>query len=141
MMQLEMFINFNGNCREAAEFYAGVFKSSVNNLMTYGEAPPDPGYTVPETDKDRIIYAGIPFGNMVMMLMDYPSDSEMTVGDNIHPTISTDEKDEVTRIFNELKEGGEVFVELGATFFSEWYGMVKDKFGVTWQILHYVRPA
>ena len=43
-MQLELFINFNGNCREAVEFYAKVFKSSVNNLMTYGEAPPDPDY-------------------------------------------------------------------------------------------------
>ena len=38
-MQLEMFINFNGNCREAVEFYAKVFKSTVNNLMTYGDAP------------------------------------------------------------------------------------------------------
>ena len=138
-MQLEMFINFNGNCREAVEFYAKVFKSSVNNLMTYGDAPPDPNYTVAEADKDRIMYAGIPLGGMVVMFMDYPSASPMVMGDNIHPTVSTDDKDEVTRLFNELKEGGEVYAELGQTFFSEWYGMVEDKFGVTWQILHYVR--
>ena len=136
-MKLELFINFNGNCREAVEFYAKVFKSEVHNLMTYGEAPPDPSYTVPETDKNRIMYAGIPFGGMVMMFMDYPSGSEMTVGDNIHPTISTDNKDEITRLYNKLKEGGEVYAELGQTFFSEWYGMVKDKFGVIWQILYY----
>jgi PhnB protein len=136
-MKLEMFINFNGNCREAVEFYAKVFKSTVNNLMTYGDAPPDPNYTMPEADKDRIMYAGIPFGGMVMMFMDYPSGSDMVVGDNIHPTISTNDKDEITRIFSELKEGGEVYMELGKTFFSEWYGMVKDKFGVTWQILYY----
>ena len=139
-MQLEMFINFNGNCREAVEFYARVFKSTVNNLMTYGDAPPDPNYAMPEADKDRVMYAGIPFGGMTVMFMDYPSGSEMAVGDNIHPTISADDKDEVTRIFNELKEGGEVRAELGRTFFSEWYGMVTDKFGVTWQILHYIRP-
>ncbi|MCL1919033.1 MAG: VOC family protein [Peptococcaceae bacterium] len=139
-MQLEMFINFNGNCREAVEFYAKVFKSTVNNLMTYGDAPPDPNYTVPEADKNRIMYAGIPFGNMTVMFMDYPSGSLMTMGDNIHPTISTDNKDEVTRLFNELKEDGEVVAELNQVFFSEWYGMVKDKFGVTWQILHYTRP-
>ena len=138
-MKLEMFINFNGNCRDAVEFYAKVFKSAVNNLMTYGEAPPVQGYTVREADKDRIMYAGIPFGGMTVMFMDYPSDSEMVMGDNIHPTISTDNKDEITRMFNELKESGEVYAELGQTFFSEWYGMVKDKFGVTWQILHYVQ--
>ena len=137
---VEMFINFNGNCREAVEFYAKVFKSTVNNLMTYSDAPPDPSYTVPEADMGRIMYAGIPFGGMTMMFMDYPSGSDMVVGDNIHPTISVDDKDEVTRLFNELKEGGEVYMDLGQTFFSEWYGMVKDKFGVTWQILHYARP-
>ena len=138
-MKLELFINFNGNCREAVDFYAKVFKSEVHNLMTYGDAPQDPNYPVSDSDKNRIMYAGIPFGDMTVMFMDYPSDSPMTMGDNIHPTISTDNKDEVTRLFNELKMGGEVHMELGKTFFSEWYGMVKDKYGVTWQILHYVK--
>ena len=138
-MQLEMFVNFNGNCREAVEFYAKVFKSTVNNLMTYGDAPSDPNHTLNEVDKDRIMYAGIPLENMVLMFMDAPSDHPLTVGDNITPTISTGDKDEVTRLFNELKEGGEVFMELQQAFFSEWYGMVKDKFGVIWQILHYTR--
>ena len=136
-MQLEMFINFNGNCREAAEFYAKVFKSTVNNLMTYGEAPPDPNYPLNEADRDRIMYAGIPVGGMVLMFMDAPADHPLTMGDSITPTISTCNKDEVTELFNELKEGGEVIMELGQAFFSELYGMVKDKFGVIWQILHY----
>ena len=139
-MLMEMFINFNGNCREAVEFYAKVFKSEVHNLMTYGDAPPDPSYTLAEADRDRIMYAGIPMGGMTVMFMDYPSGSEMITGNNINPTISVDDKDEVTRMFNELKEGGEVHIELQSTFFSEWYGMVEDKFGVIWQILHYVRP-
>ena len=139
-MKLEMFINFDGNCREAVEFYAKVFGSKVENLMTYGDSPPDPNYTLQEADRNRVMYAGIPVGGMVLMFMDAPSGHPLTVGDNITPTISTDNKDEITRIFNELKEGGEVHEELGKTFFSEWYGMVKDKFGITWQILHYTRP-
>ena len=138
-MQLELFINFDGNCREAVEFYAKVFKSEVGNLMTYGEAPPDPSYTLADADKDRIMYAGIPIGGMVVMFMDMPSGLPLTVGNNINPTISVDDKDEVTRLFDGLKEGGEVYMELQKTFFSEWYGMVKDKFGVIWQILYYVR--
>ena len=82
-MQLELFINFDGNCREAVELYAKVFNSSVNNLMTYGDAPPDPNYTVPEADKNRIMYAGVPIGGIVVMFMDYPSGSEFTKGNNI----------------------------------------------------------
>jgi len=138
-MQLELFINFDGNCREAVEFYAKVFKSTVNNLLTYGDAPPDPNYVLKEADRDRIMYAGMPFGGMTVMFMDAPSGHPLAVGDNITPTISTDDKDEVARLFDELKEGGEVLMELQKAFFSELYGMVRDKFGVIWQILHYTR--
>ncbi|MCL2695195.1 MAG: VOC family protein [Clostridiales bacterium] len=136
-MKLELFINFDGNCREAVAFYAKVFRSEVQNLMTYEQAPPDPNCPTLEADRDRVMYAGIPFGGMTLMFMDMPSDHTLTVGDNITPTISTDDRDEVTRLFNELKEGGEVYMELQQSFFSEWYGFVRDKFGVYWQILHY----
>jgi len=136
-MLMELFLNFDGNCRQAAEFYAKVFKSSVNNLMTYGDTPPGAGYSVPEADKNRIMYAGVPIGNIVVMFSDVPAGSEYIQGNNISPTVSTENKDEVTRIFNELKEGGEVQMDLQPTFFSEWFGMVKDSYGVIWQILHY----
>lgn len=136
-MQLELFINFDGNCREAVGFYAKVFNSEVHNLMTYGEAPPDPNYTPSEADRDRICYAGIPIGGMTLMFMDMPSGMPLTLGDNINPTISTSDKQEVTRIFNELKAGGKVFTELCQTFYSEWYGMVQDKYGIIWHVMHY----
>ncbi len=136
MMKLDMFINFDGNCREAAAFYAKVFHSEVQDLMTYSESPPDPSYTVPEADRDKIMYVGIPMGNMVLMCMDMPSDSPLAVGNNINPTIGVEEKDEATRIFNELKAGGKVYMEMQTTFFCEWYGMVEDKFGVIWHVMH-----
>jgi len=139
-MQLELFINFNGNCREAVEFYAKVFKSEVGNLMTYGQAPPDPNYPVADEDKDKVIYAGVPIGGIVVMCMDMPVGSPLVVGNNVNPTISMDDKEEVTRVFNELKDDGKVLMELQKTFFSELYGMVEDKFGVIWQILYYTRP-
>ena len=139
-MQIELFINFNGDCREAVAFYAKVFKSTVNNLMTYGDAPSDPNHPIAESDRDRIMYAGVPIGGMVVMFMDYPSGSQFTKGNNIVPTVSMDDKEEVTRIFNELKDGGEVQMDLQQTFYSEWYGMVEDKYGVIWHIMHYTPP-
>ena len=137
-MQLELFINFDGNCREALDFYAKVFKSDAENLMTYADSPPDPNHPIAEADKDLIMYANMRIGGVTVMFMDMPSGLPLVIGNNITPTVSTDNKDEITRMFNELKEGGEVYVELGQAFFSEWYGMVKDKYGVIWQILHYV---
>jgi len=136
-MKLEMFITFDGDCREALEFYAKVFKTEVGNLMTYGDAPPDPDYSVPEADKDRIIYAGLPFGGMVVMFSDIPSGGDYVKGNNICPTIGSDDKDEIARLYGELKEGGEVYMELAPTFFSELFCMVEDKYGVIWQISYY----
>jgi len=128
-MRLEMFFHFDGNCREAVDFYAKVFKTEVRNLMTYGEASADPNNPIADRDKNRIVYAGLLLDNMTVMFSDVPSDSGFKSGNNISPTISTNDKEEVRRIFNELSEGGEVYFDLAPTFFSELFGMVTDKFG------------
>ena len=134
-MRFELFINFNGNCREAVDFYAGVFNSEVKNIMTAGEAPADPNYPLKEADKDLIMYAEVKIGDKNIMFMDMTDECAVTVGNNINPTLNLTDKDEINRIFDRLKEGGKVFVEPNKTFFSEWYCMVEDKFGVVWQIL------
>ncbi|MCL1839452.1 VOC family protein [Candidatus Saccharibacteria bacterium] len=137
-MNLELFINFNGNCQEALEFYSKIFKSEITSPMTYAQAPPDSGYEIAEADKDRVMYASLQIGGETVMFMDFPSDSEFIAGNNINPTINSEDKEEIKRLFNELKEGGKVYCEPQATFYSELYCMVEDKFGVIWQILHYL---
>lgn len=133
-MRLEIFINFDGNCREAIEFYAKVFKSEVAGLMTYSDAPQSHGYVTPEADRDRIMYAGVQIGNIMAMFSDAPANGGFVRGNNICPTITLDDEDEIVRLFNELKDGGKVYMPLDATFFSKMFGMVEDKFGVIWQI-------
>ena len=140
-MKLELFVNFDGNCREAVEFYAKVFQSEVKNLCTFGEAPPDPKYPVAEADREKICYSDVLIGGLTVMFSDVPTGSPFVAGNNITPTISVECKKEVERIFNELTTEGEVYMELQQTFFSELFGMAKDKFGVIWQILYYPRQA
>ncbi len=138
-MQFQIFINFDGNCLEAANFYAKVFKSEVKNLLTYGQTPPDPNYVLSEADKDKVMYADVQVGDMTVMVMDMPTGMPLTVGNNITPTISSSDKDEIKRLFDELSEGGKVDQELQKTFFSELYGMVTDKYGIIWQLLYYAK--
>ncbi len=135
-MSFSLFINFNGNCREALDFYAKVFKSEVQRLMTYGEMPLDPNFTVSEEDKDKILYAQIPICGCIVMFCDNPTTMPSIIGSNISPTIGAEDMDEIRRMFNELKEGGEVGMELQQTFWSKLYGMVTDKYGITWQLSH-----
>ncbi len=134
-MKFEIFMNFNGNCREAMDFYAAAFDSKVENLMTFGQAPADPNMPIKESEKDFIMYGEVKIGDKTIMFMDGSSDWPITFGNNISPTINVQDNTEVDKLFNALKEGGKVHSEPQKTFFSERYAMIEDKFGVLWQIL------
>ena len=130
-MSFDVFLSFNGDCRAALDFYAGVFQTGESaGVMTYGQ---NPGGCAPG-DEERILYASLPiFGHNVMM-SDCPSGSPYTKGGNIALTLGCDNVDEIRRIFEALSAGGEVYMPLDKTFFSELYGMVRDKFEITWQL-------
>ena len=131
-MSFDVFINFDGDCSAALEFYAGVFKlKKPESIMTYGQAP---GFTGPEADKDRIVYANLPIFGCNVMFSDCPSGNDFVKGNNIALTLGTSEEKEIRRLYDALRDGGQVRMELGGTFFSELYGMVRDKFGITWQL-------
>ena len=136
-MKLELFINFDGNCLDALKFYERIFNTKIENLMRYSDAPAADGYEVNEKDKDRVMYAGLPVGDMIVMFSDAPDNGEFICGNNVCPTLSFDSEAEISRIYNELKEGGEVYMELQKTFFSELFAMVEDKFGIIWQLTLY----
>ena len=136
-MLVEFFINFDGNCAEAVAFYAKVFKSEVTNMMKYGDAPPSEQNYVAEVDKDRVLYAGVPIGNIVGMFSDAPSGTPYVQGNNVCITVSMEDKDEVQRVYDEMVAEGEAIMPLGPTFFSEMFSMIVDKFGIMWQILYY----
>ena len=137
-MQFSAFLMFDGNCREALEYYKKVFNSEVKNLMTYGDAPPSPNYSIPESDKNRVMYSDIRIGEIDLMFSDVPTGDGITKGDNILLALGVDKKEEVIRIFNCLKENGKVNMDLQQTFYAELYCMVTDKFGIIWQIIYNV---
>lgn len=130
-MSFDVFINFDGDCRAALEFYAGVFGVEMpTRIMTYGQ---NPGGSA-EVDKDRILYTFMPIFGCNVMFSDCSSDSGFVKGNNIALSLGTHDADEIRRIFNALSDGGKVKMPLGKTFFNELYGMVTDQFGITWQL-------
>lgn len=135
-MTFELFLNFNdGQARAAAEFYAAVFKSSVENVTTFGDAPADPTYTIKDSERDRLMYADVKIGDKNIMFMDMSADFPVTMGNNIVPCLNVEDHDEIDRLFNELSAGGTVIMTPQKQFFSNYYTMFIDKFGITWQIL------
>jgi len=134
-MALEIFLTFNGNCREAVEFYAKVFKSSVEGLMTYGDAPPTDGYVAPESDIKKIMYANVNICGSTVMFSDTQEGLPYTVGNNIVLTANVTERTEVERLFNALNVDPNPEMPPQQTFFADYYAMATDKFGIIWNII------
>ncbi|MCL2465750.1 MAG: VOC family protein [Micrococcales bacterium] len=132
-MTLDAFISFDGQCRDAVAFYATVFDSAPTTMMTYAD---NPQADVAPADRDRILYAGLPVGGHVLMFSDCPSSSGYVPGNNIALTFGSADRTEVERVFERLSDGGQVLMPLGRTFFAELFAMVRDQFGIMWQVTH-----
>jgi PhnB protein len=133
-MSCNVYIFFDGNCREALGFYADVFKLPAPQIQTYGEAPGQPEGAV-SADANRVLHAMLPIAGSNMMFADCPADFNHITGNNFAVSLGygTGDVAEVKRIFAALCEGGQVNMPLDKTFFAELFGMVTDKFGITWQ--------
>lgn len=135
-MKLDVFINFEGKCREAVTFYAKVFNQPVPEMMTFGDAPSMDGYTPDEADIDKVMYTSLNIMGCNAMFSDVTTAMGLTVGNNIALTVSHEDIDEIKRIFSALNVNATVIMELQETFWSQCYGYLIDQFGVPWQVSH-----
>jgi len=135
-MAVDVYFNFNGNCREAVEFYADVFNTGAPHIMTFAEAPPNPEYKLPDEAKDLVMHARINIKGSNVMFSDVFPGMPYVQGNNITLAFVSSDLEEIKSVFHKLKEGGTVNMELQETFWSKCYGSIKDKFGTEWQVSH-----
>lgn len=132
-MSVDAYLNFNGNCREAVEFYAEVFGIENPQIMSFGETPPHPDFALPEEAKNLVMHARLNVLGSNVMFSDVFPGMPFVVGNNISLAIVSKDLDEVKSLFDKLKVGGTVGMELQETFWSKCYGSLKDKLGIEWQ--------
>ena len=134
-MAIEAYINFQGNCREAVEFYTRAFGTEKPHIMTYGDMPQetDGAFPLPDDSRDWIMHTQLTIHGSTVMLSDVPPNMPFTVGNNISLVIVSDDLEAIKQSFAKLKAGGTVVMELQETFWSKCYGMLTDKFGINWQ--------
>lgn len=135
-MAVNVYMNFNGNCREVVEFYAHVFETEKPEIMTFGEAPPNPEYALPEEAKDLVMHTRLDISGSNVMFSDVFPGSPFVQGNNISLAVVSRDIEEVKSVFSKLKEGGTVGMDLQETFWSKCYGNLTDKFGIDWQLSH-----
>lgn len=129
MKAIQPYLFFNGNCREAMEFYASALGGKLN-LTTYAEGP-----QAPPEGGDRIMHANIVVGDWAMLMASDPMPGQpVAEGKNFSLCIVCDSREEEERLFAALSEGGKVLQPLQDTFWGAYFGMLYDKFGITWML-------
>jgi PhnB protein len=138
-MLVQPYLNFDGRCEEALEFYRSALGAEVTMLMRFQDMPgtPPPG-SVPAGAEKKVMHASFRIGDTTVLA----SDSHCTGRPSfqgISLSLTVRDEAEAKRRFASLSEGGKVQMPLAKTFFSPSFGMLADRFGVTWMV--YVAPS
>ncbi|WP_173915328.1 VOC family protein [Halobacillus sp. Marseille-Q1614] len=128
------YLVLDGRGQEALKFYKEALDAEVLSVQTFGEMPSDPENPLPEEIKDRVMNAQLKVGGSDLMLSDTFPGQPYQLGSQVSIAIQTNDHEKTKEVFDKLKEGGTVNMELQQTFWSSAYGQVTDKFGVLWQI-------
>ncbi|WP_164101294.1 VOC family metalloprotein YjdN [Candidatus Laterigemmans baculatus] len=141
-MQLQPYLFFDGRCEEAAEFYRKTLGAEVVMMMRFSESPEPAGDAegCQPGDPDKVMHMSLRIGDTEVMA----SDGNCSGNPNFHGfslTLNAADTAEADRWFAGLAEGGQVQMPLGPTFFSPRFGMVADRFGVSWMVLVSPEPS
>lgn len=132
-MKISPYLQLNGNSKEAISFYEKVFQAENLGVLTYADMPENPEFPLPEDAKDRIAHGAIKVGDTVIMFSDTFPGQPAEEGNMVTICIQFDDAEKAQQVFGALQEGGQVEMPLEETSFSPAFGVLKDKFGVTFQ--------
>jgi PhnB protein len=125
-------LNFGGNCEEAFRFYEKNLGGKVLMMMSQDQAP---GSKAKELAGKAIIHARLSIGDTVLIGNDVPA----SVFEKIRSAyifLSVDSTEEAERVHQLLAEGGQVYMPLQESFFATRFSQLRDRFGVSWSIIH-----
>jgi PhnB protein len=133
-MQVQPYLFFNGRCEEAIEFYRRALGAKVDMLMRYKESPdPPPPDMVAPGSENKVMHASLRIGDATVMASDGCCSGELGF-QGFSLSISAAAPAEADRLFAALADGGQVQMPLTKTFWSPYFGMLTDRFGVGWMI-------
>lgn len=137
MAKLNPYLNFDGTCEEAFKFYKSVFgrefQGDISRLKDVS------GMEIPEDAKERVMHVALPVGNDLLMGSDIFPGQPFVQGNNNYVSIFSESKEEADRLFGALSEGGEVEMPMEEQFWGDYFGSLKDRFGIHWMVNYHVQ--
>jgi PhnB protein len=139
MASANIYLNFDGNCEEAFNFYKSVFGGEFPYVGRYKDMPPptDGGKAFSGNEGERIMHISLAIGGGTY-IMGSDTGGEWAAsfkqGNNFSISLNAESKDEADKLFNSLSQGGQVTMPLNKTFWGDYFGMLTDKFGINWMM-------
>ena len=134
MKQIVTYLTFNGNCREAMDFYAKCLGGDLH-VMPFSDMPGD----VPKEAKERVMHARLDSGPAVLMASDTMPGMGFLQGNNVSVSVQCESLAEVEKIYSAFAASGTTTMPLADTFWGARFGMLTDQFGVHW-MFHFEFP-
>ena len=138
MATVNVYLQFEGNCEEAFNFYKKVFGGEFSYIARYTDMPAQEDVPpVREEDKNKILHISLPLSEETSIMGSDHLESwgaPLVTGNNFSLSVDVDSRQEADRIFNELSKDGNVTMHMDKTFWGAYFGSFTDKFGINWMV-------
>jgi PhnB protein len=135
--QIQPYLFFEGRCEEAAEFYRSALGAEIVMCIRFKDNPDPPSADCVPSDPNKIMHMTLQIGGATVLASDGRAQGKPTF-EGIALSLTVPDEAAADRAFNALAAGGQIQMPIGKTFFSPRFGMVADRFGVSWMV--YVTP-
>lgn len=137
MATVNVYLNFDGNCEEAFNYYKSVFGGEFSYMGRFSDMPPTEGNQMPAEHANRIMHVGLPISKETSLMgSDTGGEwaSSFQAGNNFSIYVGASGKDEADKLYAGLSAGGHATMPMAMTFWGDYFGMCTDKFGVSWMV-------
>ena len=134
MTQINAYLNFNGNCRDAMTFYKDCLGGELM-LQTVEGSPIEA--QCPAGLKHQILHSSLTKNALILMASDMVGTGGLKKGNNISLSLSCSSEEETNSYFSNLADGGRIVEDLKLQFWGAMFGVVTDKFGITWMLTYH----
>ncbi|HXZ03066.1 MAG TPA: VOC family protein [Stellaceae bacterium] len=131
-MQVQPYLQFDGRCEEALDFYRSALGAEVMMLMRFKNAP-ERSMIQPGAE-EKVMHSSFRIGETTIMASDGRCLGKPAF-QGFSLSLGAASEAEAERLFAALSEGGQVRMPLAKTFFAARFGMVADRFGVSWMVI------
>jgi len=131
---VQPYLFFDGKCEEALNFYKQALGAQVDMLMRFHEMPDPPPGAIPPGAENRVMHAAFRVGDTQIMASDGQCGGKPSF-QGFALSINAKDDAEAGKLFTAVGKGGQVQMPLGKTFFASKFGVVIDRFGVTWMVI------